>query len=89
MAAITSDLTATIGHSPRVKTSIPGLAGNKQNNKMAKTVKFLILIACVVGLFADVAFIVWATKLNLLIVVPAVLSAVYLSYVAAYWTVLK
>jgi hypothetical protein len=59
-----------------------------QNNKVPKIVKFLILIACVVGLLADVAFIVWATR-NLLIAVPVVFSAAYLSYAAAYWTILK
>ena len=41
------------------------------------------------ALLADVAFIIWTTQLNLLVVVPAALSAAYLSYVAAYWTILK
>jgi len=41
------------------------------------------------ALLADVAFIIWATRLNLLIVLPSVLSAAYLLYAAACLTILK
>ncbi len=71
------------------RRSIAGFAGKMQNNKMKKVVKFLIFIVSVMALLADVAFIIWATQLKLLITVPAVLSAAYLSYLAAYWTILK
>jgi len=42
-----------------------------------------------IALLADVAFIVWATSLNFLIVMPALLSACYLAYLAAQYTILK
>ena len=51
-------------------------------------VKPLLFMLASAALLADVVFIFWATKLNLLIVVPAVLSACYLSYVAAHYTIL-
>jgi len=41
------------------------------------------------ALFADVAFIIWGTQFNLLIVLPSALSAAYLSYAAAHFTILK
>jgi len=57
--------------------------------KMPKIVKFLIFVVSFVTLWADVAFIVWGTQFNFVIVVPATLSAAYLSYAAARWTILK
>ena len=42
-----------------------------------------------VTLLADVVFIVWATQLNVLIVAPALLSACYLTYLVAHYTILK
>jgi hypothetical protein len=56
---------------------------------MPKVVKFLILGASCSALLALVVFITWATQLNLLIAAPAALSAAYLSYVVAYWAILK
>src|SRR5262249_48918450 len=53
----------------------------------AKIVKFLILLLVSVALVTDVAFITWATKLNFFIVVPVVLSAAYLAYMAAHMTI--
>jgi hypothetical protein len=41
------------------------------------------------SLLADVVFIIWATQWKLLIVVPAILSAAYLAFLAAYRTILK
>lgn len=41
------------------------------------------------ALLADVVFIIWATQWKLLIVVPVVLSAAYLAFLAAYRTILK
>jgi hypothetical protein len=66
-----------------------GLARKMQNNKMSKIVKFATFIACSGLLLADVLYVAWATKLNLLIVVPVALSAAYLSYAAANWTILN
>jgi len=60
-----------------------------QNNKMPKVVNLLIFIVVSAALLADVAFIIWAIQWKLLIVVPAVLGAAYLSFVAAHWTILK
>ena len=68
---------------------VAGLVGKRQNNKMPKVIKVLILGASCSALLALVVFIAWATQLNLLITVPAVLSAAYLSYVAVYFTILK
>ncbi|MFZ0260458.1 MAG: hypothetical protein WBE94_18975 [Pseudolabrys sp.] len=55
---------------------------------MPNIIKFLIFIACSIALFADVAFIAWATR-NPLIVVPVTLAAAYLASAAAHWTILK
>jgi hypothetical protein len=89
MAAVKSNLMAT-NDIPRVsRRAIAGFAEKMQNKKMPKVVKFLIFIVCCIALLADVAFIIWTMQLKLLIVVPAVLSAAYLSYLAAYWTILK
>ena len=59
-----------------------------QNSEMANIVKVLIFNASCVALFADVAFIAWATR-NALIVVPVTLAAAYLASAAAHWTILK
>ena len=59
-----------------------------QNSEMPNIIKFLIFIACSIALFADVAFIAWATR-NALIVVPVTLAAAYLASAAAHWTILK
>lgn len=56
---------------------------------MPKVIKFVIFIVCTMALLADVAFIILATQFNLLIVLPSVLSAAYLSYAAAHLTILK
>ena len=69
------------------KIFLTGSAEKMQNNKMPKAVKFLFLGALCLALLADVVFIIWATQSNFLIVLPAVLSAAYLSYVTAYWTI--
>jgi hypothetical protein len=63
--------------------------GKMQNNKMPKVVNLLIFIAVSMALLADVAFIIWATQWKLLIVVPSVLSAIYLVFLAAYRTIVK
>jgi hypothetical protein len=55
---------------------------------MPNIVKVLIFNASCVALFADVAFIAWATR-NALIVVPVTLAAAYLASAAAHWTILK
>ena len=59
-----------------------------QSSEMPNIVKVLIFIASWIALFADVAFIAWATR-NPLIVVPVTLAAAYLAYAAAHWTILK
>ena len=59
-----------------------------QNSEMPNIVKVLMFIASCIGLFADVAFIAWATR-NTLIVVPVTLAAAYLAFAAAHWTILK
>jgi hypothetical protein len=59
-----------------------------QSNKMPKIVKFLIFVVSSMALLADVAFVVWATKFNFLIVTPVVVSAAYLSYLVAYCTIM-
>ena len=41
-----------------------------------------------VTLLADIVFIVWETQLDVLIVVPALLSAGYLAYLVAHYTIL-
>jgi hypothetical protein len=51
-----------------------------------KVVKFLILATSWVALLALVVFIAWTTRLDPLITVPAVLSAVYVAYAITYWT---
>jgi hypothetical protein len=58
-------------------------------SEMPKVLRFLIFITISMALLADVAFIIWATQWKLLIVVPIVLSAVYLVLLAAYRTILK
>jgi hypothetical protein len=73
----------------RVTALRSGACWEKKNNKMPKVVKFLILGASCLALLVLVVFIAWATQLNPLITVSAVLSAAYLSYVAAYLTILK
>ena len=73
----------------QLPVQIAGMAGKMQNNKMPKVVNLLIFIAVSAALLADVAFIIWAMQWKLLIVVPAVLSAAYLSFLAAHWTILK
>jgi len=60
-----------------------------QNKKMPRAIRFLIFITISMVLFADVVFIVWATQWKLLVVVPAVLSAAYLAFLAACRTILK
>jgi hypothetical protein len=87
MAAVTSVLMATIG--PVSIRSVVGLVGKMQNNKMPKVINFVIFFVCSVVLLADVAFIIWAMRLNLLIVLPSVLSGAYLWYAAACLTILK
>ena len=64
-------------------------AKKNANNQMPKIIKFLIFVVSFAALWADVAFIVWGTQFNFVIVVPATLSAAYLSYAAARWTILK
>ena len=49
----------------------------------------MIFITISMALLADVIFIIWATQWKLLIVVPVVLSAAYLAFLAAYRTILK
>ena len=56
---------------------------------MPKILRVLIFFAVTVALAADVVVIAWATKLNFLIVVPVVLSAAYLAYMAAHWAILR
>ena len=46
----------------------------------------MILAISWVALLALIVFIAWATRLNPLITVPAVLSAVYVAYAVTYWT---
>jgi len=41
------------------------------------------------ALLADAIFVIWATNLNALVVAPALLSASYLVYLAAHYTILK
>ena len=56
---------------------------------MPDLVRLLLLMLASAVLLADVGFIIWATKLNFLIVVPALLSACYLFYIAAHFTIIK
>jgi len=56
---------------------------------MSKVIKFLIFIIVSMALLADTVFIIWATNLNALVVAPALLSASYLVYLAAHYTILK
>jgi hypothetical protein len=56
---------------------------------MAKTVRLAVFVLSCVLLSALVVFIIRATNTNLLIVVPAALSAAYLALWMAYQTVLK
>jgi len=56
---------------------------------MSNLAKTLFFMLASIALLADVSFIVWATSLNFLIVVPALLSACYLAYLAAQYTILK
>jgi hypothetical protein len=60
-----------------------------QNNKMSKVVKFLIFIAISATLLANVVFIIWAAQGKLWIIVPNVLSAIHLVFLAAFRTILK
>ena len=60
-----------------------------QSNNLPRGVNFLIFWASCVFLLADAVFIGWATQLDLLVAVPAALSAVYLMYVAAHFTILE
>ena len=55
---------------------------------MANLIKSLVFILVSGALLVDLGFIIWATKSNFLIVLPAVLSAFYLVYLAAYYTIL-
>ena len=48
--------------------------------------RLLIFVASCLCLLALVVFITVATHANFLVVLPALLSAVYLAYAAAYWT---
>ena len=55
---------------------------------MSKLIRVLIFATSCVALLAIVTFIVVATRFNLLIVIPAILSAAYLALSAAYATIL-
>jgi len=55
---------------------------------MSKLIRVLILATSCVALLAIVTFIVVATRFNLLIVIPAILSAAYLASSATYATIL-
>ena len=59
-----------------------------QNKKMPKLVNLLIFGLSCFALLALVTFIGWATK-SALVTLLATLSAAYLCYVAAYWTILN
>jgi hypothetical protein len=54
---------------------------------MSEPKKVMIFYTVCLALIADIAFITVATKFNLLIVTPAILSAAYLGYLAARATV--
>jgi len=54
---------------------------------MSSSLKLLVFVLVSTVLLADVGFVIWATKFNLLIVVPVALAACYLGYIAAYYTV--
>jgi hypothetical protein len=54
---------------------------------MSTLVKALLFAVITVALFADVVFVVLATKFNFLIIVPVALSACYLAYMAAHYTI--
>lgn len=56
---------------------------------MSSQLKLLVFVLVSAVLLADVSFVVWATKFNLLIVIPVALAVAYLGYVAAYYTVLS
>ena len=56
---------------------------------MSNPIKLPVFILVSAALLVDVGFIPWATKLNFLIVVPAVLGACYLFYLAARYTILN
>lgn len=55
---------------------------------MSKLIRVLIFATSCVALLAIVTLIVVATRFNLLIVIPAILSAAYLAFSAAYATIL-
>jgi hypothetical protein len=89
MTAVKANLMAT-NVVPRVsRRSIASFVEKMQNNKVPKVIKIVMLGASCFAFLTLVVFIAWATQLNPLITVPAVLSAAYLSYVVAYWTILK
>ena len=50
---------------------------------MPKSVKLIVFATLCLMLLADVAFIIVATQFNVMIVVPAILSAAYLVFWAA------
>jgi Flp pilus assembly protein TadB len=58
----------------RLRMTSPGKSG------MSKPTKLAIFVACGLALLALVVFIVVATQFNLLIVIPAMLSAAYLAF---------
>jgi len=60
-----------------------------QNNKTPKAVNFLIFAVSSLVLLADAVFIAVATKFDLYIVVPGTLSAAFLIYCAARFTILN
>ena len=54
---------------------------------MSKPKKVMIFYVLCLALIADIAFITVATKFDLLIITPAILSAAYLGYLVARATV--
>jgi len=60
-----------------------------QVSRMPRPVKISLFVVICGALLVDVVFVGWATKLNLLIVVPVALSAVYLCYFAAHYTIFE
>jgi hypothetical protein len=58
-------------------------SSHAKNNGMSKPKKVIIFYAVCLALIADIAFITVATKFNLLIVTPAILSAAYFGYLVA------
>jgi hypothetical protein len=55
---------------------------------MSKLTRVLIFATSSAALLAMVTFIVVATRLNLLIAIPAILSAAYLAFSVAHATIL-